>query len=74
MYAVTFVPDATGKDGAFSVVETEQLQHEHMTAFLKMKAGMESPLCERAELILFISANEQKARDACSIFQASLRG
>jgi hypothetical protein len=75
MYAVTFVPDATGKDGAFSVVETEQLQHEHMKAFLAyLRGDKNNALCHRAELVLFISRDYETASGMCTAFQNMLRG
>ena len=53
MYAVTFVPDATGKDGAFSVVETEQLQHEGMMNLLAYMRGDNSK--NKVTLILYLA-------------------
>ena len=73
MWAVTFVPNATGKDGVFSVVTVEQLTQEHGMAFYKRQAGMISPLCDRAELILCIAESEVNARNLCTGLQNSVR-
>ena len=73
MWAVTFVPDRVGKNGAFSVVEVSQLTTEHSLAFAKRMRDQPSPLCERAELILYIG-NQDTASEICTKLQDNLRG
>lgn len=73
MWAVTFVPNNEGKDGVFSVVTLEQLTAEHSLAFSKRLMGADSPLCERAELVLYVSSSQSSASEVCTKMQNALR-
>jgi hypothetical protein len=73
MWLVTFVPDASGKGGAFSVVENDQIQTEHAKAFFAYSRGESHALCKRAELVLYVGHDRDIAGEVCTKFQDMLR-
>ncbi|WP_028456540.1 hypothetical protein [Chitinilyticum litopenaei] len=68
LWATTFIPDATGLSGVFSVIPVAQLQKEHRRAFAAHLEGDRVAYANRLEMVLFVGSN-----DACHAFCAGAK-